>query len=92
MTSNNYSKCPACSCTKKTTLGTTGLHVCKECECLYGNITLGNSYLYVKPYMTTDPTADERAVPYDMTCLSSRGIERRHGFYDKASGLITQVG
>ena len=58
----------------------------------------GESYSYVKPYMTGGlgwdeiKAADERAVPYDLMVLGSDGRTRRHGWYDPQTKRITQVG
>lgn len=65
---------------------------CAACGCVHGQLYLGDSFGVVKPSMTCNPASDARAVPYDLTCLGSGGITRRHGFFDPLTGLITQVG
>ena len=69
------------------------VYECTRCgglnsDCIY----LGESYGIVKPFFTTDPTADERAKYFDFTCLGSNGVVRRHGWFDPTTGLLTQVG
>ncbi len=48
---------------------------CPKCQCVIAeDITLGSSFSLVDNTMTEDEEAFARAIPYDLTCLSSRGI------------------
>lgn len=83
--------CPACNGSNDIELPG-GLKECAYCGCLHGQTYLGESYRYVKPQMISSREADQRAKPFDITCLGSKGITRRHGFYDPKTKCITQVG
>jgi hypothetical protein len=40
--------------------------------------------------MSNEP--EQNQVYYDLTCLGSTGLTRRHGWYNPVTKLITQVG
>lgn len=85
-------ECPGCS-NKRGNKRIEGLvFTCGKCGAIFGQTYLGDSYRYVKPYMTIEAVPIERTRYYDFDCLSSRGIVRRHGWYDTETGMITQVG
>ena len=86
--------CPACSHKLAYPVpGTTQLYRCAACDGIYGSCYLGDSYTHVLPYMTEEPNVpQERMRYYDFTCVGSKGITRRHGWYDTATKLIVQVG
>lgn len=65
---------------------------CQKCGGLFGECTLGESYGFVKPYMTEMPVPPEETRYYDLMCYGSQGLQRRHGWFEKATGLIVQVG
>lgn len=67
---------------------------CRKCQGIYTlrSIYLGDSYLIVLPYFSTDPTSDERQRYFDLDCLGSKGLSRRHGWFDPANKKLTQVG
>jgi hypothetical protein len=90
-------KCPACNkkMTKKALSedfqGIAQVHQCPKCRAVFGTCYLGESYEIVKPYFSY--VADmATAIYYDLTCLGSNGIERRHGWFDPTSKLILQTG
>jgi hypothetical protein len=88
-----YDRCPACHEGKRTTHPTLAtIFTCQRCEALYGDCYLGESYSLVRPWFSKDPTADRRARYFDFTTLGSKGVDRRHGWYDPTTRLITQVG
>lgn len=85
--------CPACSApAHRPYPGQIGVYVCASCGCVHGNTYLGDSYSIVKPAFETLPDSMVEAKPFDLMCLGSKGIERRHGFFNPATRLITQVG
>ena len=69
---------------------------CRKCKAIYtqtgSTIYLGESYTLVRPGLTEDPEADKRHVYFDFSCLGSKGLSRRHGWFDPQTRLITQVG
>ena len=78
--------------TKQHLTDVSGVYRCGYCGAIWGTCRLGDSYELVRPYMTTinfDP-ADTRY--YDITTLGSGGLDRRHGWFEPKSRLITQVG
>ena len=90
-------KCPACNkkMTKKALnepyQGKLRVHQCPKCQAVFGTCYLGESYEIVKSYFSTVKSMDN-ALYYDFECLGSKGIERRHGWFDSTSGLILQTG
>lgn len=84
-------ECPACSC-KKAAVVRGRVYQCVACEAIHGDCYLGDSYLYVLPYLAGDVTKPENQRYFDLTCLGSRGVTRRHGWFDLESRKITQIG
>jgi len=90
--------CPACSHNRSRDYRPErfygAVQQCRKCSAIYTNrhIYLGDSYTIVEPHFTADRTADERAVYFDLDTLGSKGIGRRHGWFDPETGLVTQVG
>jgi endogenous inhibitor of DNA gyrase (YacG/DUF329 family) len=88
-------KCPACSGSVKlnqTVNGVPFMKVCRKCDAVFGDCYLGDSYRIAKPWMSAVEPSPENLRYYDLTCLGSAGITRRHGWIDRATGLIVQVG
>ncbi len=71
-----------------------GVSACqrKTCGALWGFCYLGDSYSLVKPWFTFDETATARQRYFDLEVVGSQGVERRHGWFDPETRLITQVG
>jgi len=90
--SHGYNACPACNGKRETKTAVAGVATCNGCGAIHGTCYKGDSYSLVLPQFTTDPAADERVRYYDLTVLGSKGIERRHGWYDPQTKLITQTG
>lgn len=84
--------CPACNSTKIKVTVNSQIHSCKTCGAIFGTTYLGESYGLVLPYMAKDQVAPEKLRYYDLTCLGSEGITRRHGWFDPETRLIHQVG
>lgn len=89
--------CPACNATRRTQTRTTGVYTCGRCGCLYGQTYKGEASALVLPFMASQAAADAAQAagtvkPFDLTCLGSDGVTRRHGFYDTVTRRVTQVG
>jgi len=84
--------CPACNGKRHDTTQITGVYVCLRCKAIHGQCYLGESYELVLPYMTAEDVPHERLRYYDIQCLGSEGITRRHGWYDVESKVIVQTG
>jgi hypothetical protein len=85
-------ECPACSAKKIETLKVT-LFRCRACEALFGSMYLGDSYSLVKPYFDAPGACAPEAQRYfDFECVGSKGVTRRHGWFNPATGYTTQVG
>jgi hypothetical protein len=85
-------KCPACNRQRLEDLGS-GFYRCRKCESVFSsNCRIGDSYNYVLPYMAKEPVPPDQLRYYDFTCLSSKGLGRRHGWFDPETKLIHQIG
>lgn len=74
-------------------MGISGVFECAKCGAVQGKCYKGESYKIVKASMAQDTDASfDNAFYYDIEVLGSRGIERRHGWADKTTRLIIQVG
>lgn len=86
-----FMNCPACSSTQIST-DARQVNTCGACGAIFAdNLYLGDSYAIVKPFMSERVDMDD-AVYFDFTCLGSKGLTRRHGWFDPETGLILQVG
>ena len=66
---------------------------CPRCGAVQGNCYLGDSYDFVLPYFDQGPEEDlDHASYYDLECLGSAGIIRRHGWFNRLTHKIVQVG
>jgi hypothetical protein len=88
--------CPVCSSEKARhdPKHPVQVYICNGCGCVHGTCYLGESYSVVRnqfhPQAATFPVENERH--YDLTCLGSEGISRRHGKFDPATRFILQTG
>jgi len=90
--------CPCCN--KKVTIktlntsykGIAGVHECPKCGAVFGTCYKGDSYKVVKPWMATENVPFENCFYFDLTTLGSDGIDRFHGWADKNTRLVVQVG
>ena len=82
-------ECPACRSRRcKAIKGR--IYQCNRCQAIFGTTFLGDSYEFVRPQWQTKEVKVERY--FDFTCVGSKGVSRRHGWYDPETKLITQVG
>jgi hypothetical protein len=84
--------CPACGHKRARKTERAQIFTCAACNSISGTCYLGESYEMVLPYFTKDPAADSRARYFDFITLGSNGIDRRHGWFDPDTRLITQAG
>jgi hypothetical protein len=85
--------CPACSHRLATPVqGFTQVYRCAKCDAVYGSCYLGDSYSLVLPYFVESEPPVEQTRYFDFDCLGSKGVTRRHGWYDLVSKRIVQVG
>jgi hypothetical protein len=90
-TVNHAEGCPACSCKRAIELKGR-LYRCAKCNGIYGTCYLGESYEFVLPFMATQEVPAEKLQYFDFTTLGSKGVSRRHGWFDPATKLIHQIG
>jgi len=84
--------CPACGNTRKKEVSIEDIvYECTRCGCIYGKLTLGQSYKYVSG-LAKGKINKANIKPFDLICLSSKGIIRRHGWYDPNTKKVVQVG
>lgn len=67
------------------------VYICQSCGAIHGTCYLGESYSIAKPYMCNRPDMDDTTY-FDLECLGSNGITRRHGWVRNSTKLIAQVG
>lgn len=94
-TERHHAGCPACSHKLVRATSRPQIYTCAKCDALFGDCYLGDSYTLVLPFMIPDsmePFPPDAMRYYDFTCLGSKGVTRRHGWYDPATRLIVQVG
>jgi hypothetical protein len=88
-------ECPACSNRRGNKADSRFVYTCKACGGIFstsGILYLGDSYSYVLPRFETAEVPAEQTRYFDFLCLGSKGLERRHGWFNPATKLITQVG
>lgn len=93
--------CPCCGVSQKHAKDTKddragNVVQCGKCSAIFTRgdsaIYLGESYAIVLPRFTTDASADAHSIYFDLMVLGSKGLERRHGWFDPRTKLITQTG
>ena len=91
----NYTSCPACSSKKVGTLimfERIQLRICRKCDAIFGTLYRGEADQIVKPFWANGPVPDERLRYFDFEILSSSGVSREHGWYDRETGRVVQTG
>lgn len=85
--------CPGCGRkTSKIIDLSKSIYRCIYCQAIHGRPTLGETYLFVKSRFCGPGIPAERMCYFDFTCLGSKGLIRRHGWYDRETGFIVQIG
>ncbi len=69
-----------------------GVYACNHCGAVQGTCYKGESYMIVKPQWHQGPEDPSNTCYFDLTVLEGAGSERRHGWFDKTTRGITQVG
>ena len=87
-----HEHCPACGGRRFKATDHWSIKTCTRCNAIFGKCYLGESYGIVLPYLTDEDVPTERTRYYDFDCIGSKGLTRRHGWFDPATKLITQVG
>ncbi len=86
--------CPACSSDRSAQykyVRSPMIEECEDCGAVFGTCYLGDSYLIASPILY--PQTDDMVIRYfDLECLGSAGITRRHGWSDKKTGKMVQIG
>jgi hypothetical protein len=87
--------CPCCSSTNidlnATVNGISMMSVCGACNAVFGQCYLGDSYKIAKAGLVNEtPGAATRY--FDLTCVGSAGITRRHGWLETRTGRVVQIG
>lgn len=89
----NPRQCRACNNIRgNKPVGVGSVYQCAKCQALFGTCYKGESYLLVKPFFVQNEPDPETTRYFDFTTLGSEGLGRRHGWFDPATKLITQVG
>lgn len=84
--------CPACSSENSRQFGSSfTLQECESCGAVFGECYLGESYRIASPGLHQQTEAMEIRY-FDLTCLGSNGIVRRHGWSDRFTGKTVQFG
>lgn len=72
--------------------GLTGLFECNHCGALQGRCYKGQSYQAVMPFFSKEDIAPSEWKYFDIRCLGSDGITRRHGWFNPNDGKLMQTG
>lgn len=87
--------CPGCGGRPGKATEVDGVVHCQRCGGIFGYCYLGASYRLVREeWVDAEDLAEagKRAIYFDLDCLGSRGIVRRHGWFDPVTRRITQTG
>lgn len=90
-------KCPACSNQRGNKraferIGLADIKRCAKCGAEFGTCYLGDSYSVVLPYWHEGEDDPSQWFYFDLECVGSRGVERRHGWAHRETRKIVQVG
>ena len=87
--------CPACNSTKNR-LWKPEKHAqifeCRTCGAIHGTCYLGDSYEIVRNAWSPTEVPPEKTRYFDFITLGSKGMDRRHGWYDPETRLVVQIG
>jgi len=85
-------KCPACNSSKLTSVACQ-VYVCRACDAVFGNCYRGDLYQWVIPIFDTNPDVPPEQTRYfDFTVLGSDGVSRVHGWMNRTTKRMVQVG
>lgn len=84
--------CPACNHLRAKPTDHPTIYECAKCSALHGSCYLGDSYYFVLPFWAVDPLERTNPRYFDLQCLGSEGVTRRHGWFDPETKRIVQTG
>ncbi len=89
-----YDNCPACSgaVTRYDLGGGRYLVQCNVCQAIGGEVDRATGEAVAKPTFHPDPNSVTAEFYFDFVITDALTPTRRHGWYDAATGLLTQVG
>lgn len=87
--------CPCCSNATgnprySESIGHSSVFRCHRCGAVFGSCYLGDSYAIVRPEWHAGEEGEQ--FYFDLECLGSAGITRRHGWANVSTRRITQTG
>lgn len=86
-------ECPCCGGKRHHEIRYCAVYECKRCGAIHGTCYKGDSYSLVKPWFSQLPDPDPSEWRYfDLKVLGSKGVERRHGWFNPEDKCILQVG
>jgi len=90
----DYTRCPACGRKrgKKLLEGFVGVYKCPKCNAIFGVCSKGESYKIVSWQWAKETPPDNELQYFDLTVLSADGKRRIHGWRDRRTGDIVQIG
>lgn len=92
-TTTNHEGCRLCGSKRAHTTQVARVYECAKCGAISGECYKGESYRLVGAHFDAPGAcAPDQERYYDITTLGSDGVNRRHGWFNPATRLITQVG
>jgi hypothetical protein len=82
--------CPACSSENHCETGTVGVFECGNCKAIHGRCYRGEGYKFYTPQWHEG--SDGETFYLDLELLGSDGLKRFHGWIDRQTKKIVQVG
>lgn len=85
-------ECPACS-SKSLKSSKHGVQIaeCRKCGAIFGTCYLGESYA-IASYHLYPETKGAETFYFDLMVLGSKGLDRRHGWAEKGTNRVVQIG
>lgn len=72
--------------------GIMGIFECNHCGAIQGQCYKGQSYQVVLPFFSTEAIDSADWKYFDIKCLGSDGISRRHGWFNPNDRKLIQAG
>lgn len=87
----NSTKCPGCNGKLVAGKDNALIRTCKSCGGLIGSCYRGELYGHVKVHLPMIATSDDMQY-FDFDVLGSDGVQRVHGWMDRATKRVVQYG